>query len=54
MWTEEDQVTGRVWTEFRPKKKKLLQSIRNRKKKAETESRCQLKAIHINRGGEFF
>ncbi len=54
MWTVTDQATGRVWTEFCPNKKELLQSIRNWKEKAEAESRCQLKPIHIDQGGEFF
>ena len=54
MWTATDQATGRVWTEFRPNKRELLQSIRDWKEKAEKESKCQLQAIHIDRGGEFF
>ncbi len=54
IWTATDQATGRVWTEFRPNKKEVLQSIRDQKEKAEKESKCQLQAIHIDRGGEFF
>ncbi len=54
MWTTTDQATGRVWTQFRPNKKKVLQSIRDWKEKAEKESKCQLQAIHIDQSGEFF
>lgn len=53
MWTATDQATGGVWTDFRPNKKNLLQSIQDWKRKAEAESKCQLQAIHIDRGGEF-
>lgn len=53
MWTATDQATGGVWTDFRPNKKDLLQSIQDWKRKAEAESKCQLQAIHIDRGGEF-
>lgn len=54
MWTATNQATGRVWTKFRPNKIELLQSIWNWKEKVEVGSRCQLKAIHIDWGGEFF
>ncbi len=54
MWTATDQVTGRVKTEFCPNKKELLHSIWDWKEKAEAESRCQFKAIHIDKGGKFF
>ncbi len=54
MWTTTDQGTGRVQTEFRPNKKEVLQSIRDWKEKAEKESKSQLQAIHIDRGGEVF
>ncbi len=40
--------------EFRPNKKELFQSIQDWKEKAEIEFKCQLQAIHIDRGGEFF
>ncbi len=48
MWTATDQGTGRVWTEFWPNKKEVLQSIRDWEEKTEKESKCQLQAIHID------
>ncbi len=35
MWTATDQATERVWTEFWPNRKEILQSIRYWKEKAE-------------------